>query len=544
MKLLVRVISLATATIIWTSCGKGVGAGNGADAPPNTSGTSDSDGGPTGVNGNGGVDAGPIQPSTTATLLEPGATIILGVSPDGTRVLVSHQPLRWPPDDLSLVTAGQRSQTLVAHGAYYAGFSPDGRTLWFDTAKGQQPDDLNLARADGSNARQLTSRTYFFTFAGKWLYYSDEAGSDVSFYRLAPPDGTPELLATFPPPHISWGPLSAWPSPDGESVVYCHTRVLAPVASECFLRAAGRETPLQLPAGIEISPYWAPDGSWFTISPCALVDLAGTVRKVCDDATVAGTSMSPDGKLLGIASNLGPWPGTQQSLRFHIYTIATATDLALPAPGLFDLTIYRPAFGLSFTPDGSRLIATLGASSFGASTSGGDWTTISKDEIPAPQRGNVVVSPDSRVIADASDSLGVVESIDGGPSRAVGPPGITFPSGTSTPIFEPLGGLDKALFVAPRTYGGETWIANADGSAGWLRLPDADGCEWSVRTALCAKIRPDPLTVVSNDLTVATDDGKKVETVAYNVEHWLVTRRKLFYVPSAGGLYVLDVPQP
>src|SRR5690242_226896 len=76
------------------------------------------------------------------TLLERGATLIRAISPDRSRILVSHGAPS--AGNLSLVTIGGATKTLAAQGAYLAAFSPDGRSIVFDTQSGAQPSDLNL----------------------------------------------------------------------------------------------------------------------------------------------------------------------------------------------------------------------------------------------------------------------------------------------------------------------------------------------------------------------------------------------------------------
>jgi hypothetical protein len=291
----------------------------------------------------------------------------------------------------------------------------NGRAIVFNTRSRDEPYNLNLARGDGSGIRRLTSLSSRSALGRSSLYYVDAAGTDASVYRIALPDGKPELLATFPPPHDS---VDLTSSPGGESVAYCHSQQLG--SDRCFLLSPTSVTPHPLPHGI--GAIWARDGSWLLGSSCELIEMSGQTRKICDDPattidTLTPTTVaSPDGRFLAVLS--GRWPPAQESLRIHVYEVQTATDLAFSTPGPFDGTVFRPALHLRFTPDGSRLIAELGDSLFTAASTGGSWIEVSADGAHDPGHGTLAVSPDSHIVA-ITGSHGVVESIDGGPPRAV-----------------------------------------------------------------------------------------------------------------------------
>ena len=102
---------------------------------------------------------------------------------------------------------------------------------------------------------------------------------------------------------------------------------------------------------------------------------------------------------------------------------------------------------------------------------------------------------------------------------------------------------DKAIFS---TSSG-TWLANANGTGDWVALRGGTGpyCQWARRTALCSIGHQDPLSTYSNDILAVTDDGKQVRTVARNAIRWAASGPSLFYIPSSGGLYVVDgLPEP
>jgi hypothetical protein len=458
-------------------------------------------------------------------LLDAAATMIVAVSPDEQRVLVSSQ---YPASDLELVTIGGPTTTLAAASpGVWGGFSPDGRSILF-TRPLQSSYEWHLARADGTGARLLTVKSDYNQFAGRWLYYEDENSPTIAFYRLLPPDGEPQLLATFDPPHaFPSGSFSAVTSPDGESVAYCHSPSAG--AENCFLLAAGSTRPVTLPGAARV---WSPDGRWLLSGFCEMVDLSGSVREVCDPQ-VESAGVSPDGKTLAIVSLGSTWPPSQSSVHIRLHSVATGTDVMLPTPP-FDGGVYRPAFFFQFTPDGSRVIAFLGASAFSAPVAGGPWTQIVSDGPPIPHRGEVYVSLDSRIIAVPSESLGLVESINGAPPATIG--------AFFGVAFEPPGGLGKALFISE--YQDAAVLANANGSGDPLQLPRIGECNWVDRAALCLRWSSGK----PNQLVVVTDEGQQLSVTSHDTSNWRttgqLTAHRLFYVSYSGGLCVMDYRKP
>ena len=99
----------------------------------------------------------------------------------------------------SLLTRQDKTILAPQYAEAWGSFSPDSRSLVFAKGNpGGYDSTLTLARADGSRQRQLSSRTQYYAFGGPWLYYIDESDAGFSFYRLEPPDGAAELIASFP----------------------------------------------------------------------------------------------------------------------------------------------------------------------------------------------------------------------------------------------------------------------------------------------------------------------------------------------------------
>ena len=505
-------------------------AGGGADAGVAQGG---SDGG--GV-AQGASDGGlSMIPQPAPTLLEAGATVIEDVSPDENSVLVSHQPVNTQPDGLTLVTVGAPPRTLIARSGSWGWFSPDGRSIVFGAQYGQ-PGELNLAHSDGSGSRQLTTRSSYPSFAGRWFYYDDESGAGVSLYRVLAPDGEPELIASFQPPQG----LSFLPSPDGESVAWCH--YLANFTSECYLRAAGSATPVKIADGLLGTPRWAPDGS-FLVGACEIISLDGSSRRWCDSAKAGSSSVSNDFRYAVVALDNGSWPPTQADLEIRLHDFATGATTVVPTPGPFDGGVFRPSFYVGLTGDGSRLIAELGASLFTASTSDLRWTEVSATGANNSRFSTLAVSPDSRKVAIYGDQ-GLVESVDGNAPRVVGPPGRSLQYGQRL-RFEPAGGLDKAFFFDAYA---NAWLANGDGSGDWLVASGVGDCDWVGRKALCLRAPAMANPPLPNEVVVVTDTGKAFSTQVEAEAYWRLAARltahKLFYVAPGGGLYVSDAPAP
>jgi len=271
------------------------------------------------------------------------------------------------------------------------------------------------------------------------------------------------------------------------------------------------------------------------MQPCQVVSMAGTMRKLCDASLpTLSLALSPD------ASVLATLVSTSTGMDVDLIATADGTDVVLPRPGPADVQGYRPRFQIGFTPDGSRVIAIIYYASFSASVTGGPWTTISSNHGPSAMSAPVwvAISPDSRIIADQSVD-GLVESIDGAPPRAVRSPVGGLLTG---PIFEPAGALDKAIFFE---HDG-AWLANADGSGDWVKIGSSSTwCDWVDRTAVCYVGHPDPLAIYSTEVVAVTDDGKRRVTLAHSTISHAVNGNSLYFVPSSGGLYVVDgLPRP
>lgn len=117
-------------------------------------------------------------------------------------------------------------------------------------------------------------------------------------------------------------------------------------------------------------------------------------------------------------------------------------------------------------------------------------------------------------------------------------------SEAQAPVFEPLGGLGKAIFFDSAYDTSAAWLANADG-IGATRLGQFWFCQWAARTAVCLAGHDDPNSIISFDVLAITDDGAQRAKAATNAVKWALHGRTLFYADSTGHLYAVDgLPSP
>ncbi|MFL5312272.1 MAG: hypothetical protein ACJ79H_17710, partial [Myxococcales bacterium] len=532
-------------TALVCACAKGTSSSGGAvDSDADAGSVAPDAGGGVPSGGDAGTDGGTTAaaPIPGAELIDPNGQYVHAISPDNTRVLLSHHLIAWTytaggfvpgTGDLVVATRGGAIKQLAAEGVWYGAFTNDGSAVVYRT----QPHGVTLVHTDGSNPRQLTTQDEF-TLAGRWLYYTDARNGQLALFRLAPPDGDPELVAGVPDP--STGPLTSgisyWTSPDGDLVVFCHGTPWT-----CSLVPAASKSPIEF-AGSGASWQFSPDSNW-VLNGCDLYDRNGAVRRVCDVIGWLAATFSPDGKL-----------AIFDARATRVITLASMAETQLPP---FSEALFYP---WGFTPDGSRLIASASDSTgrpakfFVANAAGGQWIELSNDAYS--QKGasdfpvGLAISPDSRIVATSSRSQGVVESIAGGPAQVVTHSGD--PLFFATPVFEPAGGHGKAIFYERGYPDYRLALGNADGSGGWIELGTANFYpRWFGHSFLSflAGAHDSSTRSTAYDILVTTDDGaltnapflSNVSPVFFDQS---VDHAALYFTPPSGGLYRGAVPQP
>jgi Tol biopolymer transport system component len=144
-----------------------------------------------------------------------------GISPDGQWLAVSSQSADDQASRVYLVSIAGGTPRLVTKtgGAYWHGWSPDGKTLAFAARRGDQMPIFSIA-LDGSHETQLTTAPGLndgpdYSPDGAWIYFNSVRTGQMQIWRMKP-DGSAQQQFLFSDsndwfPHIS---------PDGQWMVY------------------------------------------------------------------------------------------------------------------------------------------------------------------------------------------------------------------------------------------------------------------------------------------------------------------------------------
>lgn len=250
----------------------------------------------------------------------------------------------------------------------YACFSPDGRTIAFQSnANGNW--DLYLMAADGAGGvRQLTNDpaadiTPIFSPDGRRIVFCSERSGNRDVYVMNA-DGSDQRPLTDSPGHDLH---PAW-SPDGRRVIFSSNRGNAdPADYDLYVMNADGTDQRRLTVGPEVDTYasWSPDGRQIVTrrvidaganNEVFLLDAdGGHPRNLSNDpgAYDGWPAWSPDGKRIAFASG---HPGRGDH---HVYLINAdgtgRTRVTSPLPGTSWAYFTQPAF----SPDGRRLACTM-----------------------------------------------------------------------------------------------------------------------------------------------------------------------------------------
>lgn len=199
-----------------------------------------------------------------------------GISPDGTRLVISDNvPGRGSVIYTLPAAGGDLFRVTDEPGAYWHGWSPDGKTLTF-CGKREGRYDIYTIPAGGGAEKQLTGIAGDeghndgpdYSVDGRWIWFNSDRIGHAQIWKMRP-DGT-EVQQVFADEHVNWFPH---PSPDGAWVLYLAyppgTTGHPPDRDVrlCLIRPDGteRREPLRFNGGqgtINV-PCWAPDGSAF-----------------------------------------------------------------------------------------------------------------------------------------------------------------------------------------------------------------------------------------------------------------------------------------
>lgn len=151
-----------------------------------------------------------------------------GVSPDGTRLMISDQS---EPDNLSriytLPITGSDAPELVAGSAegrsYWHGWSPDGRTIAFVASRPDVGGDYDIFVKDlaGGPERRLEASKGLddgpdYSPDGRFIFFNSVRSGNMKIWRMNA-DGSAPRQITFGDTTRDWFPH---PSPDGKWIAY------------------------------------------------------------------------------------------------------------------------------------------------------------------------------------------------------------------------------------------------------------------------------------------------------------------------------------
>ena len=197
-----------------------------------------------------------------------------GISPDGSRIVISNHRDRG--SEMFLLPSGGGEPALVSVDApsWWHGWSPDGTTLAYVAARGgRRVIDVYVMPVTGGSETRLTGGEGHcdgpdYSADGSRIYYNCDRGGHAQIWVMGADGADQHRL--FADDHVNWFPH---PSPDGRHVLYLaylpgttgHPADL-PVAL-CLMDPDGgnRRRVREFTGGqgsINV-PCWAPDGSAF-----------------------------------------------------------------------------------------------------------------------------------------------------------------------------------------------------------------------------------------------------------------------------------------
>ena len=144
-----------------------------------------------------------------------------GLSPDGTLLAISCSTPSLPGSRIYILpSSGGTPRVVTANpGAYWHGWSPDGKTLIF-TLSGQGSFNIFSIGVDGGSETALTTGTGTnddpdTSPDGKYMYFNSDRSGSMEIWRMRP-DGSSPVQITFDD-FVNW---TAHISPDGRWMVF------------------------------------------------------------------------------------------------------------------------------------------------------------------------------------------------------------------------------------------------------------------------------------------------------------------------------------
>lgn len=147
-----------------------------------------------------------------------------GISPDGTRLVISHASEEITPGSSIISTlpieGGKLTQITPNSPSYWHGWSPDGQTLAY-TARREENFDIYSILADGSTSEnRLTIAEGLddgpdYSPDGQYIYFNSERSGSMEIWRMRSDGNEQEQITNDK--YNNWFPH---PSPDGKWIIF------------------------------------------------------------------------------------------------------------------------------------------------------------------------------------------------------------------------------------------------------------------------------------------------------------------------------------
>ncbi|WP_417669427.1 hypothetical protein [Roseibium sp.] len=196
-----------------------------------------------------------------------------GISPDGTRIVISDQSRSGKSTIYTLPFEGGEPQLVTEQEpSYWHGWSPDGRELAY-CAQREGAFDIYTIDVAGGTERRLTdgkghSDGPDYSPCGRWIYFNSSRGGSMQIWRMET-DGS-NLTQITADERVNWFPH---PAPTGDRIVYLsyapgvdgHPRDLDVELRDMDMEGGHIRVLKELFGGqgtINV-PSWSPDGKEF-----------------------------------------------------------------------------------------------------------------------------------------------------------------------------------------------------------------------------------------------------------------------------------------